>query len=122
MATFLSNALPAHHSFTIPQGTTWERVLEWQQPDGTPVNLTGYTGRMQVRDRQDQIVIELTTATGEITLGGTAGTVTLLLTDATTALLPTGIAMVYDLELESSGGEVTRLVQGNVGVDAEVTR
>jgi hypothetical protein len=81
---------------------------------------------MQVRSSVDSssVVIELTTANTRITLGttvSTKGQVTLLLTANTTATLTPG-QYVYDLELVSAGGEVTRLVEGNFVVKAEVTR
>jgi hypothetical protein len=81
---------------------------------------------MQVRPSVDSstVVIELTTANTRITLGtttATKGQVNLLLPANTTATLTPG-QYVYDLELVSAGGEVTRLVEGNFVVKAEVTR
>lgn len=55
-----------------------------------------------------------------IVLGGSAGTVILSLSDEVTADL-TPATYVYDLELTSSTGDVTRLIQGAFVVDAEVT-
>ena len=55
-----------------------------------------------------------------ITLGGTAGTVVISLSDEVTASLPTG-TYVYDLELTSSTGSKTRLLEGTFVVDAGVT-
>jgi hypothetical protein len=66
-------------------------------------------------------ILELTTSNSRITLGGAAGTVTLNVDANTTANLTPGL-YVYDLEVVSGGGEVTRLVEGNFNVKAEVTR
>lgn len=55
-----------------------------------------------------------------ITLGGAAGTIVIDLTDEVTAALTTG-TYVYDLELTSSTGSKTRLLEGAFVVDAEVT-
>lgn len=55
-----------------------------------------------------------------IVLGGTAGTIVISLSDEVTADL-TPATYVYDLELTSSTGDVTRLLQGAFIVDAEVT-
>jgi tRNA threonylcarbamoyladenosine modification (KEOPS) complex Pcc1 subunit len=65
--------------------------------------------------------ITLTTANSRITLGGAAGTVTLTLAATDTANLTAGL-YVYDLELVSSANVVTRLIEGNFNVKAEVTR
>ena len=106
------------------QGATFRRVLTWKDADGVAQNLTGYTARMQVRDTVDDTagaVLSLTTENGRISLGGVAGTVTLLV-DATTTAALTPEQYVYDLEVVSSTGFVTRLVQGTFIVSGEVTR
>jgi hypothetical protein len=77
---------------------------------------------MQVRDSYDShtAVLSLTSGSG-ITLGGTAGSIILEATAITTAGVPSG-QYVYDLELVTGGGYVTRLLEGNFTVDPEVTR
>jgi len=107
--------------FTIEQGATFNLLMTWKIDD-VAVNLTGYTARLQARvDVEDtETVLSLTTGSG-ITLGGALGTISLDRTAAQTAVLPTG-EFVYDLELQSGGGVVTRLVQGQLTISAEVTR
>jgi len=108
---------------TIEQGATWNLVLTWEI-NGTPVDLQGYTGRLQARvDADDsEVILSLTTAaSGGIVLGGVAGTITLSRSATQTAAIAAG-EYVYDLELISMGGEVTRLIQGMFAVSAEVTR
>jgi hypothetical protein len=111
-------------NLTIEQGADWSQPLQWKT--GTPavaVNLTGYTARMQVRRTaaSTEKTVELTTENGRITITAGTGTVALSLTAAVTAAIVAGV-YVYDLELVSSGGIVTRLVQGTFTVSAEVTR
>jgi hypothetical protein len=109
--------------FTIEQGATFNLVLTWEV-NGTPVNVTGYTARLQARVdiEETETVLSMTTdAGGGITLGGAAGTITLNRTATQTALLPAG-GYVYDLELVSGAGVVTRLVQGDLSISPEVTR
>jgi hypothetical protein len=107
--------------FTIEQGATFNLLMTWKI-DNVAVNLTGYTARLQARvDVEDtETVLSLTTGSG-ITLGGALGTISLDRTATQTAVLPTG-EFVYDLELQSGGGVVTRLVQGQLTISAEVTR
>ena len=106
------------------QGASWDYTLTWKTA-GTPVNLTGYTARMQVRASYDSgsAVVSLTSGTG-ITLGGTAGTVLLEMNATTTAALDgtPNAQYIYDLELISGAGYVTRLVEGNFFINPEVTR
>jgi hypothetical protein len=109
------------YNFLIEQGTTFNLVLTWRIDD-VLVNLTGYTARLQARiDTQATSTIFSLTSGSGITLGGALGTITIAQDATTTAALPSGI-YVYDLELQSSGGTVTRLVQGNVTISPEVTR
>jgi hypothetical protein len=114
------------YNITCQQGATFQRQVTWTDPARDAYNLTGYTARMQVRDNvsSNTIVIALSTTAGSggtITLGGTAGTVDLLIPAANTTTLTAG-QYVYDLELVSGGGVVTRLLEGNFKVTAEVTR
>ena len=109
-------------NFTIEQGATFNLLLTWEI-DGTPVNITNWTARLAARvDVEDsEVILSLTTTNGGITLGGEAGTISLNQTATQTALLPAG-TYVYDLELISAVGAVTRLVQGELNVSPEVTR
>ena len=119
----MSCVLSGTYNITCDQGATFKRTITWTNQAKTPYNLTGYTARMQVRSTaaSTEIILELTTANTRIVLGGAAGTIELTVAaNVTTALTP-GL-YVYDLELVSGGGEVTRLIEGNFNVKAEVTR
>lgn len=111
------------YDFYVEQGATYQLDITWKQPDGTPVNLTGYTARMQFRrnKRATEILFSGTTSNGVITLGGAAGTISITIPAATTDDFSFNCA-VYDIELESGGGIVYRLVEGSVEVSKEVTR
>lgn len=105
----------------VDQGSTWN-VQATIATDGTPWNLTGYTARMKVRPTVESTTVTMSiTDTDGIALGGAAGTVTLSRSATQTAALTAG-SYVYDLELVSGGGVVTRILQGPFVVSAEVTR
>ena len=107
--------------FMIEQGATFNLLLTWEI-NAVPVNLTGYTARLQARvDIEDtETILSLTTGAG-ITLGGAAGTISLDQSAAQTAVLPNG-EYVYDLELIDGDGKVSKLLYGDVDVYGEVTR
>lgn len=110
-----------NYNFKIEQGSTFVEVLTWRVGQ-TPVDLTGFTAKMQLRnDINSGVLLELTTENGRIALGGTAGTITINLPAADTALL-TFEKAVYDLQLISPDNVVTRLLKGHVTIDPEVTR
>lgn len=104
-----------------PQGSTFSKQLAYTI-DNNPVNLTGYTARMQVREKHTSVntVVNINTSNGGIVLGGVSGTIQLNISSTTTALI-LAKDYVYDLELVS-GGNVYRLVEGKFIVTAEVTR
>lgn len=108
----------------IEQGANWTLGMVYETDTTPPVaqDLTGFTGRMQIRKSiNSPVLIELTTANGRITLTPLTGGILLALSAADTAALDftTG---VYDLELTSAAGAVTRILQGDVELSKEVTR
>ncbi len=89
----------------------------------TPQSLASYTARMQIRPTAADTatpLVSLTDSSG-ITLSDAAKTITITITAAVTAAL-TATAAVYDLELVSPTGVVTKLIQGNVTIASEVTK
>lgn len=106
------------YNFTLEQGATFSREITVQD-SGSAMNLTGYTPRMQMRSTHDSSTIALT-ITASIS-NATQGKISLSATDTLTSAVEEGI-YVYDLEIESSVGTVTRLMEGNVTVTPEVTR
>lgn len=110
------------YNFVIEQGATFDRLFTYKADGTNPTNLTGYTARMQIRVTHDApvAILSLTSPTN-ITLGGAAGTLRVVITDEVTAALAAG-SYVYDLEIEDAAGAVTRLLKGEVEVDPEVTR
>lgn len=113
----------ATNNLVIEQGATFPYQITWKSGDpAAAVNLTGYSARMQVRATaaSPDTILSLTNGSG-ITLGGAAGTIDILVSATATAALTPG-KYVYDLELVSGGGQVTRLMAGTVTVTVEVTR
>jgi len=117
------------------QGTTFVRLLELEYPDpgdptgGTflPFDLTGYTGRMQVR-RTVESSSTMLNLSGSVVNGsqvemrpaGDANAIRIYISDEATASLNS--SGVYDLEIENSNGEVSRVIEGDFTVLPEVTR
>lgn len=112
---------PGYLDLECWQGANFDYQLTWTV-GGSAVNLTDYTSRMQVRQYADSTATVLSFVNGTgITLGGTAGTITLAAVATATSPIEAG-QYVYDLELVSGAGYVTRLVEGSFVVYSEVTR
>jgi hypothetical protein len=88
-----------------------------------PVDLTDFTARMDIRTHLEatEVIKSLTTENGGITLGDEDGTIALLISAADTEAFTFSDA-VYDLELVSATGIVTRLLAGAITLSKEVTR
>lgn len=113
---------------SIEQGATYRRTFVYTStpaPNITPVDLTGYTARMQFRSNAAAVtpLLSLTdvgSADGQIIIGGQAGTVQVYITDAATDRLSG--SGVYDLELISPIGDVIRFIKGAYSVSPNITK
>ena len=111
------------YDFVIEQGATFDRSLTYKDPAGTPLNLTGYTARMQIRSgvSSPTVLLELTSANGRLVIDPLVGGITIYLepVDTEGVMWKRG---VYDLEIEAPDTSVTRLIEGNIELSREVTR
>lgn len=110
------------YDILVDQGATLNRALFVKTAAKNTIDLAGFTGRMHIRDyKNSSIIIQtLTSQTNEIALFPAAGRVDILLSPAKTASL-TAKNYVYDLELESLDGEVTKILSGKLTVRSEIT-
>jgi hypothetical protein len=94
-------------------------VLEYNEP----VDLTGYTARMQIREKLDSttIIKELTTENAGIVIDTATNKINLFISAADTAAF-TFSSAVYSLELVSSTNVVSPLINGTLTLVREVTR
>ncbi len=110
------------HNITIEQGATFALPISVTK-DGVPWNLTNYTIRMQVRKKftSTSTEIELTEANSRVVRGTGSHQFTLTIEPDDTADLTFDTGR-YDLEIEATDGTVTRLLEGLVYLNKEVTR
>jgi hypothetical protein len=107
-----------YSNLSVDQGSTFTVYIDVTDSDGDSFNLTGYTVAGQIRKNYNSLNAISFNATLHNSVGGTIG---LNLTDAQTNLMKSG-RYVYDVEVTSPGGEITRVVEGQVEVFAGVTR
>jgi len=108
------------YDFEIKQGTTFTKLLKKKDSEGTYINFTGYTAKMQIRkfSKAGDLAIELSTVNQKITIDGT--NITLNLTATETSAL-TGNLHYYDIEL-TKDSKVERLLEGTITINTEVTK
>jgi len=106
------------HNITIEQGGTFELTLSVDNPAGSDMDLTGYTFRgMLAKSYYDDNPVSFTPST----LIAASGKFKLALSAAQCAALDHALTYVWDCEMESPTGIVTRLLQGSATVSPEVT-
>lgn len=115
------------YNLVFEQSATFQHTVTWTEPDGDPVDLTGYRIRLQVRQTPTATakLVDFDSsapASGmSITALGASGTFTITFTPAVTGAFAFTSAE-YDLTATSPGGVVYRLHEGKASVSLGVTR
>jgi hypothetical protein len=104
-------------NLVIDQGTSFSATIDVTDTGGGVFNLTGYTTAAQMRKNYNSSTA-VTFATSQ---NGVYGAITLALSAANTVSLEPG-RYLYDVEITSGGGTVTRVVEGIVTVTPGMTR
>jgi len=114
--------IPGKYNIVCPQGTTFSQQLIYSL-NNTPINLIGYSARMQIREKHTtaHAQLNLTSSNGGLILGGDQGTIIINVSASQTTAIHAK-EYVYDLELVSSSNLVTRIIEGKFIVTPEVTR
>lgn len=114
--------MASKQNFTIEQRATFKRTLIWRSKLKRPINLTGYTARLQIRASaaDPTVLLELSTSNGRIIITPLAGKIELIVSDEDTSLL-TFKSGVYDLKLFAPDGTSYRLLEGKILISEGVT-
>jgi hypothetical protein len=118
------------YNLFIEQGATFSRLIEIEYPDPDdltvflPFDLSGYSASMQIRRTIDSATPQITLTSSnsriEIQPGGIENGIRLYLSPEETSTIETD--GVYDIEVEDAGGDISRILRGNVTLSREVTR
>ena len=102
----------------VDQGSFYRTYVTVSSADGSALDLTNYTVASQMRKSyQSSTAYDFTTSISN----PTAGRVQIQLTSEASRLIPPG-KYLYDLEVTSPSGEKTRVVEGLVLVNPEITK
>lgn len=123
------------YSFTIEQGSTVNFEIQYKNSTGTPVDLTGFNGKMMIRSNYaDNAPTTYATLSSSLASDGTglnfsgsngttpltSGSIGIIISAASSSAFTFDTAR-YDLEIYS-GNTATRLLEGMIKIDKEVTR
>ena len=125
--------IAGEYNMTIEQGSTFTRLISIEEPDliadpngsiFVPYLLVLHTARMQIRRtiESSTVMISLTTENGGIDInpGTPENEILLSISAANTATLTS--SGVYDLEIISNTGAISKVVRGTITLIPEVTR
>jgi hypothetical protein len=108
----------------IFKGGTFNQTLFYETGEpSSPVDLSGYTAKMQVRSKPESkaVILELSTSNGRIVLNETTGSIRLFVAATDTENLSSCKDAVYDLFLYN-GATKTPVLKGNVIISETVTK
>lgn len=119
MATEIST-LPANINYTLVKGDTWLPGTITADINGTPINFTGYSAKLEIRPNLSGSPTKtLTSPSSGITLSS-SGVITLSMTAAETNAIPVG-EYKYDLQITSGAGAVRTYSYGTITIVTDVT-
>ena len=105
-------------NLTVDQGSTFSASIDITDTEDNILVLTGYTVAGQIRKTYDSSTAVSFSASVS---NASTGEVTISLTPAQTNALVAG-RYVYDVEITSAGGTVTRVIEGQLEVTPGVTQ
>lgn len=118
---------PARYDLSVDQGSTLRFQATWTNPDGSPVNITGYRVLFQIRLEPGSTATLLSFDSAALTAGqtiaplGPTGLIDITVSDEITAALVAGVR-VWDLLVESPAGVRDKLIFGRAIIRSTVTR
>lgn len=116
--------LAGQHDFVMEQGSKFERLIQWNDANGSPHTLVGYSAAMKIRaNKGDVTPIASYTSAAELVLGGVNGTIQITVTATVTAGYTFDRAF-YDLEVFPTAvtASTIRILEGVITLSREVTK
>jgi hypothetical protein len=107
-------------SVKLYRGDTWTRAWEIKDAAGNPIDLTGASARLQVRDATGAVVISASTIDGRLTLTPASGRIDMLVPYSATVIAPGSYR--FDIEVTHASGIRRTYEQDTLIVLEDVTR
>lgn len=102
----------------VDAGSNFSNIITVSAVNGLPLNLTGYTVKSQVRKSYTSTIVHTFTSS---VYEAVAGKIKLELTAVQSEAITPG-RWLYDVEITSSGGVKTRVIEGIVTVTPQITQ
>lgn len=113
---------PAKLTLTLRRNATFDPVFIWKDEDGDPIDMTGCTVEMTVKDSSNSRAskLHLHSNDGSLTLEGSSGRISANVPPAQLSRLKIG-KMVFDLRVAFPSGYFAVIAEGDVDVLSGVT-
>lgn len=116
------NLVPNVVDFQTYQGDTLTFTVTVKNSNGSAYPITGSSSSMKIKRLSGAEVLSLTVGSGITYTNAAGGIMTVTITAAQSAALPTEKVLAYDLQLEQSSGTIiTTLVRGTITVTPQIT-
>jgi hypothetical protein len=109
-------------NFEVDQNATFSFIIEYKDNNGLPIDLTGATAKMQVRDTKGgtKLAFSLTSPAGGITITPLLGKLTIKMTPTQTSKLFYPKSS-YDIMVTDSNTNKIKLLEGFITLSRSVT-
>jgi hypothetical protein len=109
-------------NFEVDQNATFSFIVEYKDNNGLPIDLTGSTAKMQVRDTKggSKLAFSLTSPAGGITITPLLGKLTIKMTPTQTNKLFYPKSS-YDIMVTDSNANKIKMLEGFITLSRSVT-
>jgi hypothetical protein len=109
-------------NFEVDQNTTFSFIVEYKDNNGLPIDLTGASAKLQVRDTKggSKLAFTLTSPLGGITITPLLGKLTIKMTPTQTSKLFYPKSS-YDIMITDSNTNKIKLLEGFITLSRSVT-
>lgn len=112
-----TDAMAERYNIDLDAGSDWSQEFLYQDPDGTPIDLTGGSASLVIRRAipGSDAALTLTSPSGGLTITPEDGSILIEITRTQSAALSG--RYVYELHYTSAGDKRERLIEGSVNVN-----
>jgi hypothetical protein len=109
-------------NWEVDQNATFSFIVDYKDPDGVAIDLTGASAKMQVRDTKggSKLAFTLTSPSGGITIDAASGKLTISITPTQTNKLFFPKSS-YDIMLTDSNLNKVKILEGFMTLSRSVT-
>mgnify|MGYP001597221097 CR=1 FL=1 len=111
--------MAVYSNIVVDQGADYSASIDVTDNDGDNISLVGYTGKGQIRKSYaSSTAVDFTVS---VASPAASGVLNISLSNTQTNAMKAG-RYVYDVEITSSGGVKTRVLEGQLEITAGVTQ